>query len=575
VDSRVLIGTISKVSTGFDARNVAINFDGMDIYRNGKDGPYTVNLTLYDDSSNWMDFDIYTTSFYTYDQFQAPGASFDPPHSHYGLDTDGDGKFNYLVVNVSVNVTEAGFYRVDGKLFDGSSGKIDDDSNYTFLNVGTHVVQLYFSGVSIYNNGVDGPYTVELDLYDDSEIWLYSDTYTTIPYSYDQFQPPSAVFKPPHSDYGLDTEPDGFFNYLVVNVTVDVSVAGDYRLEGSLFNSSLKFVDLVDNLTFLNTGIQVVQLYFAGPVLYNNGANGSYIVFLDLFDDLSNLLDTEMYFTGSYTYDQFQPPIPPPPPTGLQASLIADGKDVMLSWNASVDDGMGENDVVGYTVYKSVTGVNGTYVFAAWINATGSPSYDWTDINAGDGDWNDYFYVVRANDSVNNEEQNNNKVGKFVNYLVIGWNLISVPLIQTNTSKEYVMQTIEGNYAAIQGYHAGESRPWLHWQKQKPSHLNSIEEIPLEYGYYVYTTSPDHLIVAGRVPTNTQIILKQGWNLFSYPCLINKTRDEALSSIDGKYNAVLGFDLAKGREKLVQASDNMSPGLGYWIHATENCVWVV
>lgn len=31
IDSTVLLGTISKVSTGFDSKNVAINFDGMDI----------------------------------------------------------------------------------------------------------------------------------------------------------------------------------------------------------------------------------------------------------------------------------------------------------------------------------------------------------------------------------------------------------------------------------------------------------------------------------------------------------------------------------------------------------------
>ena len=31
IDSRILIGTISKISTGFDAKNVAIDFDGIDI----------------------------------------------------------------------------------------------------------------------------------------------------------------------------------------------------------------------------------------------------------------------------------------------------------------------------------------------------------------------------------------------------------------------------------------------------------------------------------------------------------------------------------------------------------------
>ncbi len=556
---------------------VQLYFDGMSIYRNGKDGPYTVNLELYDNSSNLADTDTYTTKSYTYNQFQAPGASFKPPHSDYGLDTDSDGLFNYLVVNVTVNVTVPGFYQVDGDLFDLSK-KIGTDSNLTFLNAGIQVVQLRFNGWKIYNNGKNGTYTVKLDLYDESAVWLYSDTYITNFYTYNQFQPPPAVFVPPHSDYGLDTDSDGFFNYLVVNITVNVSVAGDYKVKGQLFDISFYFIEFVDNFTFLNTGIQVVQLYFSGSAIYNNGENGSFLVLLDLFDNSSNSLDNDMYITGSYTYDQFQqstPPAPPAPPTGLQASLITGGKDVMLSWNASADDGKGENDVVGYTVYKSVTGVNGTYGFAAWIVANGSASYNWTDINAGDGDWNDYFYIVRANDTSDNEEQNANKVGKVVNYLVEGWNLISVPLIQTNTSMEYVLQTIEGNYTGIYAYHAGKSRPWLHWHRDRPNKFNDVIEINHEEGYYILMTSPDYLVITGKIPTNTQIPLKAGWNLVGYPCLVNKTTNDALSSISGLYTKVCFYNTTTDRDEALGPDDLMHPGYGYWIHATENCVWEI
>jgi hypothetical protein len=265
----------------------------------------------------------------------------------------------------------------------------------------------------------------------------------------------------------------------------------------------------------------------------------------------------------------------PSPPVGLQAKLVGSITNVMLSWNASADDGKGENDVVGYTVYKSSTGVNGNYAFAAWIEANGSASYNWTDLNAGDGDWNNYFYMVRANDTLNTEEKNTNKAGKFVNLLANGWNLISLPLIQTDTSKEYVLYSMDGNYVTIQRYHAGKSRPWLHWHKGKPNFLNDQMQMNHIEGYYIDIMASDYLVVAGKVPTNTQISLKAGWNLVDYPCLTNRTVSDALSSIAGKYNKVEYYDPLKDREVELGLSDYMQPGLGYWIHATEDCVWEI
>ncbi len=293
----------------------------------------------------------------------------------------------------------------------------------------------------------------------------------------------------------------------------------------------------------------------------------------DGYDDISSIA-AGWVFDCIPTPGPTPPPLPAPP-TGLHAKLVASAKDVMLSWNASADDGKGENDVEGYSVYKSSTGVNGSYVFEAWIPANGSLLYNWTDIYVGDGDWNDYFYIVRANDSLNIEDQNMDKAGKFVNYLVVDWNLFSVPLIQIDTSMEYVLQTIEGNYITIQGYHAGKSRPWLHWHKPKPHHFNNVIEINHKNGYYINMLNPDYLIVAGKVPTNTQIALKTGWNLIGYPCLINKTVNDALSSIAGKYNLVEYYDTVKDKEVRLEPNDYMKPGLGYWIHAIEDCILIM
>jgi hypothetical protein len=246
---------------------------------------------------------------------------------------------------------------------------------------------------------------------------------------------------------------------------------------------------------------------------------------------------------------------PPSPPLNLIAILSTGAlEDVELSWDASPDDGSGDDDVEGYSVYKSNTGVNGAYDFTAWIPATDSFSYSWIDLGAGDGDLNDYFYLIRANDTSGKEEQNTIKVGKMVNYLVEGWNLISVPLIQSNTSAEYVLQTLELNYSTIQGHHAGRSRPWLHWHRDKPNYFNDVIEINHEEGYYIDMVNPDYLVVAGKVATITQIQLKTGWNLVGYPSLTTRTRDDVLSSISGNYNKVI------------------NPGFGYWIHATSDCM---
>jgi hypothetical protein len=286
--------------------------------------------------------------------------------------------------------------------------------------------------------------------------------------------------------------------------------------------------------------------------------------------------DDESSIAAGWVFGSGPSPQPtPPPPTGVIAKLTESNVNVTLTWNASSDDGGGENDVAGYTVYKSNTGVNGSYEFTDWIPASGSANYNWTDVGAGDGDWNDYFYLVRANDTLNVEEQNLNKVGKFVNYLVEDWNLFSVPLIQSDSSMEHVLQTVKGNYLVLQGFHAGKSRPWLHWHRDKPNKFNDAIEINHKNGYYIDMVIPDHLVVAGAVPTNTQISLKAGWNLVGYPCLIEKTRDVALSSIAGKYNKVEYYDTSIDKEVRLGPDDPMQPGLGYWIHATEDCTLIV
>jgi parallel beta-helix repeat protein len=266
------------------------------------------------------------------------------------------------------------------------------------------------------------------------------------------------------------------------------------------------------------------------------------------------------------------PPIPPQPPVDLIIVLM--GADLWLGWGPSPDEGGGEGDVVEYIIYRAVS-VDGPYFEVGTVFADGSMSYSWIDSGVGDGEWNNYFYIVRAKDSEGLEDDNENKVGKFVSPLEIGWNLISIPLVQSDTTRETVLQTLGTNYVTVQGYHAGKSRPWLHWHRWKPHYFNSVIEMDHMKSYYIDMEIADHLVTVGKVAPETEINLKSGWNLVGYPCLTPQLRDDALSSISGNYNMVERFDTTKDKEVRLTSSDYMEPGVGYWIHATADCTWVV
>jgi PKD repeat protein len=330
---------------------------------------------------------------------------------------------------------------------------------------------------------------------------------------------------------------------------------GSYDPDGNITSYEWDFGD-----GNFDSGIFVTHAYTAP---------GDYIVTLTVTDNENE--------TGTDTCIVYvlEPPLPLPP-KNLDAELVSGAlSDVRILWTASDDDGAGDNDVAGYTVYKSSTGIYGIYDFAAWIPAVGTPGYEyqWIDSNAGDGDLNNYFYMVRAKDTLDLEEQNTDKVGKFSSLLDEGWNMVSVPLIQRDTSKDTVLQTLGPNFLRVQGYHAGKSKPWVNWHRNKPNQFNDEISIDHKNGYYIDMLVSDHLVTAGKVASEESISMKTGWNLIGNPCLTENLRDDALSSIAGKYNMVERFDTVKDKEVRLTASDLMEPGLGYWIHVTEDCVW--
>ena len=290
-------------------QNITLQFDGIRIYNSKYSGCFRVWLRLYEtEEGNRIDEIEYFTNDYDYMDFRKPPAEFAPGFNDYGLDTDGDSVYDYLVIEKEIKVREAGNYRLSGWLESPSGEWIGSDSNYTYLDVGLHSMKFQFYGPDIYNSGESGKFNVDMDLYDTKDgRRLDSTTSTTSYYSYTDFEKPPAEFAPGFNAYGLDTDGNSLYDYLVIEKEIIVREAGNYRLSGSLESPSREWIDYDSNSTYLDVGLENVQLQFYGPSIYNSEESGNFDVDMDLYDvDNDRILDSTTNTTSYYNYTDFE-----------------------------------------------------------------------------------------------------------------------------------------------------------------------------------------------------------------------------------------------------------------------------
>lgn len=156
-----------------------------------------------------------------------------------------------------------------------------------------------------------------------------------------------------------------------------------------------------------------------------------------------------------------------------------------------------------------------------------------------------------------------------------GWNLISTPLIQSNTQIDYVLENISGKWNIIQSYYPLEESPWKSNCTFKPYQLNDLEDLNHKMAFWINITEPDLVLyLFGELPTMTTIPLYAGWNLVGYPSLNTETVANALWGTGA--DRVEKFDaMAPYRISEVGPSYVMKPGEGYWIHVPADSVWII
>lgn len=268
-------------------QSIELPFDGKELFINGINGPYEVpellitniqNPTPADLVTNLIDSrrNIHTTDAYDLGQFETAGANVTGEYSDSGLDLDNDGKYEQLVINVGLNVSIAEPYTMSAELHD-KTGKLLGIASFTGISA---FAQLQFEGLTIYNNGMDGPYQLRYLRLENAkhEIIAFIDSpHTTEPYNYEDFDSPAATLTGEFYDYGEDSNGNQLYEELVITVELTVTEAGLYLIEGWLIDQNGRSVTWATSApTSLDVGTHTLALRFDGEAILANETSGTF-----------------------------------------------------------------------------------------------------------------------------------------------------------------------------------------------------------------------------------------------------------------------------------------------------------
>ncbi len=174
----------------------------------------------------------------------------------------------------------------------------------------------------------------------------------------------------------------------------------------------------------------------------------------------------------------------------------------------------------------------------------------------------------------------------------LGWNFISVPLVQDDTSTMAVLDDNGGDttWNVAKWYNALDR--WDPWKTYRPgSTTNDLKDINHTIGIWLYITNVGtdvNLTVKGRMPAITTIPLwdiedPEGWNMVGYPASnsTNLTAGNVKALTGYQVTEILTFEGSALGEVPVENftslndSDSLIKGKAYWFKVSGNCTWAI
>ncbi len=276
----------------------------------------------------------------------------------------------------------------------------------------------------------------------------------------------------------------------------------------------------------------------------------------------------------------------------VQATGSGANNDNLLNWTLSGDDGAGANDVDQYNIYRSADNPTGPWVDVASVPA-GTDTY--TDAGRGEFDGTTWWYIVRAQDAVGNEDTNNNAVPEPGGVAAVpydidtsaaapgDWVFVSFPITASGDVLTVLDDANWGNgdttWEIVSWYDPVDADHWKTYDKAQfaAGLAQDMPTVDNAKGMWVKLTTAGSLLSVGegQEPTTTDITLSTGWNLIGYPAQDDSTYD--VGDLKTATGATMVEGYGAGPYNIVTLADNyvLQRGEAYWVKVGSGTVWTV
>jgi parallel beta-helix repeat protein len=239
-----ITGAHNLTNLNIGLKNVSVPIDGKRIRKKGVNGPYIISsVWIYDENASLINHEYinYSTSAYSFSDFQKPDLSIVDTYNSFGKDTNSNGLFEFLTITSGIKINKAGYYNVYGYLTNKSEGGctgtlnfeeerrpinggdhyiqngvetrnydlVYNNSDYcsiyserVYLNITDNLVSFNFEGDVIRDRKLTGPlYLRYFSLIDDKDNFIESrvDPYNFTDYNYSKFEEPFECTIPSNS----------------------------------------------------------------------------------------------------------------------------------------------------------------------------------------------------------------------------------------------------------------------------------------------------------------------------------------------------------------------------------------
>lgn len=195
------------------------------------------------------------------DDFQSSQVQLGNVVNEYGVDTNGNGRYDRLVLEVEVTAAQPGSYWLRAELvpsqfepsLDHMGGLIATALANPNLTAGTQIVPLVFAGTEIATKRVAGPYVLNglwitdvpdpaPDVFMNESLAYRANLHTTRTYAANNFEDYGALLSNQYTHRPVDSNGDGRVDTLTISTGIEVSQPGNYMVEANLYDSQGEFI---------------------------------------------------------------------------------------------------------------------------------------------------------------------------------------------------------------------------------------------------------------------------------------------------------------------------------------------